>query len=96
MEPARGGGIGDGFSDGHGEGDDIVLYARFELVDPGDVDLGAGADGGCGVSGHLARFGEGFRGGQFDVEPTGELVRVAPDAAYFFAGVTWNQFRFLV
>ena len=43
VQPAGGVGITNGFADGHGEGDDVVLDAGFEFVDVLGVCLGAGA-----------------------------------------------------
>src|ERR1700687_1585597 len=95
MQPARHGGIANGFPDGHGESDDVVFYARFEFIDPRDVGLGTRTDGRRGLFGHLAGLGEGVRSGQLDVEPPRKFVRVAPDTPHLFAGITWNQFRSL-
>jgi len=87
VEPAGGLGITDGFADGHGEGDDVVLDAGFELVDALGVDFGFRAKHGGGVFGDEAGFGESVGGGEFDVEPALVFVGVAPDAAHIFAGV---------
>ncbi len=76
MQPARGGGIADRFADGHGEGDDVVLHAGFELMDLRDIDFGASANRGSGILRDLARFGQGLRGCKLDFQPLGELVRV--------------------
>ena len=91
MEPAGGSGIGYGFADGHSEGDDVVLDAGFEFEDAGDVDFGASADGLGGVLRDLASFGQGFGGGEFDVEPAGEFAGIAPHPAHGLARIPWNQ-----
>jgi len=91
VQPARGVGIGDGFADGHGKGDDVMLDAGFDFVDAGDVDAGAFADARGGVARDLAGFGEGVGGGELDVEPFLETVGVAPDAAHLFAGVAGDH-----
>ncbi len=62
MQPARGGGIGDGFADGHGETDDVVLHSGFELMDLRHVDFSASANGGRGILGNLASFGKRLSG----------------------------------
>ena len=49
MQPARRGGIADGFADSHGERDDIVLHAAFNLMDLHHIDFGARANRGRGV-----------------------------------------------
>lgn len=91
VKPAGSFGIGDGFADGHGEGDDVVLDASFEVVDAGDVDLGARADEIDGFGGNLAGFGKSLGGGEFDVEPALEAVGVAPDMAHVVAGIARNH-----
>ena len=69
MKPTSRRGISDGISDGHGEGDDVVLHARFELVDSCDIHFRAGANrGGC-ILRDQACFGKGLRGGKLDFEP---------------------------
>ena len=96
VQPARRGGIADRFADVHGERDHVVLHARFDFVDARDVDFGLSSRKVCsGVLRHEAGFGERFRRGQLDLEPLGVFVGVAPDAAHFLAGITWNQFNLL-
>ena len=87
MQPARGFRIANGFTDGHGEGDDVVLHFGFELVDACDVDLGAGTQHRGRVLGHLTGFRQRVGGGQFNVEPFLEAIGVAPDMSHFFAGI---------
>ena len=57
MQPAGGFGIGDGFAYGHGEGDYVVFDLRFDLMDAGYVDFGAGAEFFGGFFGDHAGFG---------------------------------------
>ena len=66
-----------------------MLHFGFDLVDARDVDFGARAQRRGRVLGHLAGFGQRFRGGEFDVEPFLEAIGVAPDAAHFFARIAW-------
>ena len=89
VEPA--GFRADVLGDGGGEGDDVVADFGFDLVDAGDVDFAALADGLGGLGGDDAVFGEGLAGGGFDFEPHAVLVFVAPDAAHFGAGITCDQ-----
>src|SRR5439155_12806689 len=91
MQPARSSRIADGFANVHGERDDVVFYAGFQIVDARGVDFGASANRGGGFLGNFARFGQGFRGGQLDFEPFRVFIGVAPDAAHFFARIAWNQ-----
>src|SRR5438552_6672826 len=95
MQPARRGGIADGFADSHGERDDIVLHAAFNLMDLRHIDFGARADRGRGVFRDQSSFRESFRRGKLDFQPLGELVRVAPNLAHLLARVAWNQFPLL-
>ncbi len=88
MEPARSGGIADGFANRHGEGNYVMLHAGFELEDAGGVDFGASANRGSSFFGNLPGFRERFGRGQLDLEPLSEFIRIAPDAAHLFAGVT--------
>src|SRR5580698_4026148 len=91
MQPARGQRITNRFADGHRESDDIVLHARFDVVDAGGVSLGIGPQL-CGdVFRHDSGFGKRFGRGELNLEPLGVFVRVAPDAAHFRPGVTWNH-----
>ena len=91
VEPAGGIGVADGFADGHGEGDNVVLHAGFDFVDAVGVHLGARVENCGGILGHEASFGKGVGGGQFNVKPLLVAIGVAPDEAHLFAGVAWNQ-----
>jgi hypothetical protein len=98
MQPARGGGIADGFTDGHRECDDVMPHAGFEFGDARD-DCGIHASTltnriGRGTR-HNAALGERFGGGEFDFEPVPELAFFAPDAAHLFARVSRDQFGLL-
>jgi hypothetical protein len=87
MQPARGGGITDRVAHGHGESNDIVLYAGFDLMDLRDIDFGAGSDCGCRILRDLARFGESLGGCQFDFQPLCKLIRIAPNVTHLLACV---------
>src|SRR5436305_1454747 len=63
MQPARGIGVGNGFADVHGEGDDVVLDARFDFEDARGVHFGAGTNGYRGGFGNEAGFCERFGSG---------------------------------
>ena len=91
MQPASRGGIFNGIADGHGEGDDIVFHACFQLVNTGDIHFGTRAYRGSGLFRDLACFGQGLRGGKLDFQPLGELVGVAPNVAHLLACVAWYQ-----
>ena len=93
VQPAGGVGIANGFADGHGEGDDVVFDARFDFVDAVGVYFGAGAKNDGGVFRDEAGIGEGFGGGEFDVEPFLVFVGVGPDVAHFLACIAWNHGR---
>ena len=82
VEPARGFGVGDVLGDGGGEGDDVVADFGFDLVDAGDGEVAAVADGVGGGLRDEAEAGEGLRGGGFDGEPAAVFVLVGPDAAH--------------
>ena len=88
MQPARGGGIANGFSDIHRERNDVMLHAGFEFVDTRDVHFGALANDRSGVFRHQASFSERFRGGQLDIKPLLEAICIAPDLAHILAGIT--------
>jgi len=95
VQPTRGGRITDGLAYSHGEGDDVVLYAGFNLMDLRDVDLCARTNGGRSVFGDETGLGESLRGGNFDFKPFGELAGVAPNVPHFLTRVTWNQLLLL-
>jgi hypothetical protein len=89
VQPARFGAYF--FCDGSGEGDDVVLYFGFDLVDTLDVEGSALADGFSGLRGNDAIFGEDFAGYGLDFKPGGEFTFVAPDAAHGSAGIARDQ-----
>jgi hypothetical protein len=91
MQPARRRRITDGFANGHGERDDVVLYMGFDFIDARGVDLGARSQGHGRFFRHKARFGQRIGRGKLDLKPLGVLVDVAPDAAHFRAGVSSDQ-----
>src|SRR5580692_8607689 len=91
VQPARGGGIPDGFNHIHRERNDVMLHARFEFVNARNVYFGAGSNGQSGVFRHKSSVGKRFRGGQLDIQPLLEAIRLAPDLAHLLAGVTWDQ-----
>ena len=65
VQPARGVGVAGGrhfFGDGGGEGDHVMLHARFNFVDAGDVERGVGAQGLRGVRWNFAGFSERLAG----------------------------------
>ena len=81
------------FGDGGGEGDDVVADFGFDLLDAGDGEVAAVADGvGAGWRDE-AEAGEGLRGGGFDGEPAAVLVLVGPDAAHGGACVASDHGR---
>ncbi len=91
VQPARGAGIADGFSDGHRERDDVVLDLGFQFR---DATHHAGVDSrilvdrcgrGCR---HDAALGKRLRRGQLHLEPAPELALVAPHAAHLFARIS--------
>src|SRR5258708_23342909 len=95
MQPACGGWISDRFADSHGEGDDVVLDAGFDLMDLRHIDFGASANRGGGILRDLAGFGQCLGGCQLNFQPLGKLVRVTPNVAHLLTRVTWDQFRLL-
>jgi hypothetical protein len=95
MQPARGGRIADGFSDGHGEGDHVMTHAGFEFSDARDnsgIHTRTRANRFGGGARHDAALGKRFGGGELDFEPMPELAFLAPDAAHLFARVSRDQF----
>jgi len=91
MQPPRHVGIANRFAHGHGEGDDVVLDAQLQLIDPVNVNLGPAAQRRSRFFRHLTGFRKRFGGGQFHIQPLLEPVGVAPDTAHIFAGVAGNQ-----
>ena len=91
MQPARSSGIADGFTDRHGECDDVMTHAQFELGDArddGGIDSRALANCVCGGTRHDAALRERFGGGDLDFKPAPELAFFAPDAAHLFARIS--------
>jgi len=66
---------------GGGEGDDVVADLGFDLVDAGDGEVAAVADGVGGGLRDQAEAGESLGGGGLNGEPAAVLVFVGPDAA---------------
>ncbi len=91
MQPARGGGIADGFGDVHRERDHVMLHARFNFMNARGVNFRAFANNFRRVLRNLSGFGQRFRGGNFNVQPLLKAIRIAPDAAHFFSSVTMDQ-----
>src|SRR5260370_14182758 len=91
VEPAGVGCRVDVLGDGGGEGDDVVLALGFDLVDAGDGEVAAVADGVGGLLRDEAEAGESLRGGDLDGEPAAVLVLVGPDAAHGGASVAGDQ-----
>jgi hypothetical protein len=89
VEPARM--RPDDFRDSGSEGDDVVAYFGFDLVDAFDAKVSALADGASRVLGDESRFGQRLSGGDFDGQPGAEAVFVAPDAGHFRAGVALDH-----
>ena len=93
VQPASGGRIADGFANGHGERDDVMLHARFKFVNARHVHFGARANCHSRFFRDLACLRESFCSGNFHFQPLGEAVRVAPDMAHLRARIAWNQMR---
>jgi hypothetical protein len=91
VQPARRIGIANRFAHRHGESDHVMLHARFEFVDARHIHFRAAAQKGGSFFGNLPGLGKGVRGGKLNIEPLLVTVSVAPDAAHFFAGITWNH-----
>ena len=93
VQPARRSGIVHGFTDGDGEGDNVVAHARFDFEDVRNVDAGTLANASCS----FARDDTGLRKNvcrrQLDIQPLLESVFVAPDAAHLRTRVPWYQRR---
>src|SRR5580693_6581547 len=68
-----------------------MLHARFQLVNPRNVYFGTLANNRGGIFRHESSFGKRFRGGQLDIQPLLEAIRIAPNLAHFLACVTRNQ-----
>ena len=78
-----------------GEGDDVVLDLGFNLVDAVDGEGGLVADGVGGFLGDDSGFGEGLRGGDFDLEPAAVFIFVGPDAGHLGAGCSAGSWVYL-
>src|SRR3989442_10375553 len=91
MTPGRGCRTADAFAHRHRKRDDVVLDLGFELVNARHVDLRAPANRRRRLFGDLSGLGKRVCRGYLHFQPAGELIRVAPDAAHFFARVSWNQ-----
>ena len=91
MQPARGNRIANRFAHGHGEGDHVMLDARFQFVDARRVHLGAHPHGSGGLFRHEPRFGQRVGGSQLNVQPFLVAVGVAPDPPHLFPCITWNH-----
>src|SRR5579863_6423307 len=80
----------EGFGDGGGEGDNVVLHFGLDLADA--VNRESGAGDGCGsVGGDDAVFGEDSAGRGFDLEPAAVFALLGPDEAHGRAGVAIDQ-----
>ena len=77
----------EGFGNGAEEGGDVVVGDADVLVDLVDIEAGVAADLRGGGGGYLAEFGPRLAGRDLDVEPSLELVLLAPDGGHFGAGV---------
>src|SRR5262249_9384450 len=74
-----------------GKGDYVVLYFAFDFTNALDVEVAKLSNRLSGLLRNQAGFRQRETGGGFHLEPTAELVFVAPDAAHFRAGVTRDQ-----
>ena len=89
MQPAR---LRPHFlGDGCGEGDDIVPYLGFDLVNALNAEVCFFANSASGLRRHEAGFGKSFGGRDFHRQPHTKLVFVAPDAPHFRAGISRDQ-----
>ena len=89
MQPA---GFGsDFFGYRRGEGNDVVLHLRFDLVDAVEVEVALFANDDSRGLRHQSGFGQRFRGRQFDFKPGAELVLVAPDMPHLGPGIACDQ-----
>ncbi len=93
MQPARF--RADLLGDRGGEGDDIVADFRLNLLNAGDVDGAAIADGFGGLGRNDAEFRERFGGGGLDLEPHAVFILFRPDAAHLGASVAVDHGWFL-
>ncbi len=76
------------------EGDDVVLYGAFDLVDAIGVEdgvLALGPDGVGGVGGNHAQLGHLGRGMGFDLEPDLVLDGGVPNGGGVLAGIAGNH-----
>ena len=91
VQPARGHRIANRFANGHGEGDHVVLDARFQFIDARHIHLRARPQCRGGFFRHQAGFGQRIGGGQLNVQPLLVAVGVAPDPPHLFSRITWNH-----
>ena len=75
------------------EGDDIMLYFPFDLVDPVDFESGLLADGRRGAFRNDAEVFHGFRGKGLDFEPDAKAGFRGPDVSHFGTGITGDHAR---
>ncbi len=90
MQPARLG--ADLLGHRRGEGDDVVLHLRFDLVDTRDLERGTFLfDGARGGLRNNAGFGERLAGGNLNLQPAAEFIFVTPNRAHLRACITSDQ-----
>src|SRR5580698_2600821 len=80
-----------GFSNCGGEGNDVVLDFRFDLLDSGDGKTCTGGDGVGGWGGDDAIFGQDRAGCGFDLKPAAVFIFFGPDAAHGRACIAIDQ-----
>src|SRR5262249_12594241 len=95
VQPASGVWIADRFTYRHGEGNDVMLHARFQLVDACNVDLGAPPNCRGRFLWHLTCLCQSLCGCELYLQPFGKAVCIAPDMTHFLARIAWNQFLLL-
>jgi hypothetical protein len=91
MQPARGVGIANGFADGHGERDHVMLHLGFKLRDSlyhARINARLFANYRCSGGGHDSRLSQRFRCGQLHFQPAAEFALLAPEPAHLFARVS--------
>ena len=72
------------------EGDDVVLYLSFDLVDAVHVEAGVLAQQPRGFGGHYAQFGQRLGGRQLDFEPLLKLfwsLQIRPISGRVYRGI---------
>ncbi len=89
VQPARLG--ADLFRHRGSEGDHVVLYVSFNLVDALQFEIAALGDGLGSLLGDDSGLGEREAGGDFHLKPAAEFIFITPDAAHFRAGITRDQ-----